>query len=416
MPTSRDSDNLFPGEEVYAVGTPFGLARTVTHGIISNNRRFFEDDTGVDGYETGSFNTWLQTDAAINPGNSGGPLVTEDGRVIGINTRGYIGANELAFAIPVNVAKRVIAGLAEGRQHHPQLPRGSVLGPLQDLEHFYALKQNTGVLINSVDSGSPAARAGLHAGDILLALDGTPVDGRFPEQLPPIQDLIASKPVGATVKLSVKRGDQTTAFAVVTEQLESRLGEEWAFEKWGSDRPQSLARLRPRPSASRRHRAACHGGATGFPAAVAGLNRGDIITTINHEPIVSLDVARKAYDAFVGMPAPVLVEAQQDRESRSTFSNQHHPLLPPRIRRGCPALAAARRRPPTSIPRPFLPCRPHPAGGGRPGDPLAGARQGRCRRRVSPRPSSAASPRSSPVWSPMPPAPSCSRRTRSARG
>jgi serine protease Do len=308
-----DSDNLYPGEEVYAVGTPFGLARTVTHGIISNNRRFFEDDTGVDGYETGSFNTWLQTDAAINPGNSGGPLVTEDGRVIGINARGYIGANELAFAIPVNVAKRVIAGLArDGSITRSYL--GVVLGPLQDLEHFYALKQNTGVLINSVDSGSPAARAGLHAGDILLALDGTPVDGRFPEQLPPIQDLIASKPVGATVKLSVKRGDQTTAFAVVTEQLESRLGEEWAFEKWG------LTVRKVSRAFARDHQLPddtgllVMGAQTGFPAAVAGLNRGDIITTINHEPIVSLDVARKAYDAFVGMPAPVLVEAQQDRE------------------------------------------------------------------------------------------------------
>ncbi len=308
-----DSDDLFPGESVYAVGTPFGLARTVTHGIISNNRRFFEDDTGVDGYETGAFNNWLQTDAAINPGNSGGPLVTDDGRVVGINARGYIGANELAFAIPVNVAKRVIAGLArDGSITRSYL--GVVLGPLQILDHANALKQNTGVLINSVDSGSPAAKAGLHPGDILLALDGTPVDGRFPEQLPPIQDLIASKAVGATVKLSVKHGDQTATLALVTERLESRLGEEWDFEKWG------LTVRKVSRAFARDHQLTddigliVMGAQTGFPAAVAGLGRGDIITTINHEPIVSLEVARKAYDAFVGMPAPVLIEAQQEHQ------------------------------------------------------------------------------------------------------
>src|SRR6185503_15425229 len=106
-----DSGGLFPGETVYAVGTPYGLARTVTRGIISNNNRPFEDSRGVNGYETGSFNTWLQTDAAINPGNSGGPLVTEDGKVVGINSRAYIGAENLGFAIPANIAKRVVDSL-----------------------------------------------------------------------------------------------------------------------------------------------------------------------------------------------------------------------------------------------------------------------------------------------------------------
>ncbi|MFM7751594.1 MAG: S1C family serine protease, partial [Opitutaceae bacterium] len=74
-----ESEKLFPGQEVYAVGTPHGLTRTVTRGIVSNTNRYFEDNRGIGGYETGMFNTWLQTDAAINPGNSGGPLVTSDG-------------------------------------------------------------------------------------------------------------------------------------------------------------------------------------------------------------------------------------------------------------------------------------------------------------------------------------------------
>ena len=130
-----NSDDLFVGQTVYAVGTPFGLTRTATRGIISNNRRYFEDNRGVNGYETGSFNTWLQTDAAINPGNSGGPLVTEDGKVIGISSRGYLGANNLGFAIPASTARRVMDGLVRDgtitRSYIGLVPRA-----LQDFENF----------------------------------------------------------------------------------------------------------------------------------------------------------------------------------------------------------------------------------------------------------------------------------------
>ena len=108
-----NSDKLHPGQTVFAVGTPYGLTRTVTRGIVSNTQRYFEDSRGVRGYETGAFNTWLQTDAAINPGNSGGPLVTENGKVVGINSRGYLGADNLAFAIPSTVARHIIGALVE---------------------------------------------------------------------------------------------------------------------------------------------------------------------------------------------------------------------------------------------------------------------------------------------------------------
>src|SRR5688572_14400867 len=190
-----DSGTLFPAQEVFAVGTPHGLTRTVTRGIVSNKNRYFEDARGVGGYETGAFNTWLQTDAAINPGNSGGPLVTGDGKVIGISSRGYMGANNLGFAIPSATARDVMERLVrDGSIVRSYV--GIVPGALQDLENFYALETNTGLLINSVDPGSPAAKAGLRGGDIVLLIDGAKVDGRFPEQLPPIQNLIASQPVG----------------------------------------------------------------------------------------------------------------------------------------------------------------------------------------------------------------------------
>src|SRR5690606_9926160 len=120
---------------------------------------YFEGADGVRGYETGFFNTWLQTDAAINPGNSGGPLVTSDGRVIGINTRSYLGANNLGFAVPSSTARSVVQALME----HGEVERsyvGIVSGPLQDLERFYAIGANQGVLVDSVDPGSPAEKAG----------------------------------------------------------------------------------------------------------------------------------------------------------------------------------------------------------------------------------------------------------------
>ncbi len=307
-----DSEKLFPGETVYAVGTPYGLARTVTHGIISNLQRYFEADNGVDGYETGLFNNWLQTDAAINPGNSGGPLVTEDGRVVGITSRSYMGANNLGFAIPASVAKVVVAGLvrsgAISRSYigiHP--------AALQDLEHFYSLALNTGALLANVDAGSPAARAGLKVGDILLDVNGRPVVGRFPEQLPPIQNFIASQPVGSTLALTVKRGPRTMTFAVGTEELESTVGEEQAYEAWGlSVRKVSRAYARENRLADATG-VMVIGVRPGFPADVAGLAAGDIVTTINRHPVASLEVIKAAHATYESKPEPVLFEVERDR-------------------------------------------------------------------------------------------------------
>lgn len=307
-----DSQKLFPGQEVFAVGTPHGLTRTVTRGIVSNNNRYFEDVRGIGGYETGMFNTWLQTDAAINPGNSGGPLVTGDGKVVGISSRGYLGANNLGFAIPSATARVVLDRLVrEGVVVRSYV--GLVPGALQDLENFYSLALNTGLLVNSVDPGSPAARAGLRAGDIVLTIDGARVDGRFPEQLPPIQNLIASRPIGASLRLTVKRGAETRDYTVVTEKLESRIGEEWALEKWGlSVRRVSRAYARENQLEDT-NGVVVIGVQPGFPADVAGLARGDVITAISHQPITSLDVIKSAHAAYEASPAPTLLETQRNR-------------------------------------------------------------------------------------------------------
>jgi len=308
-----DSSKLKVGDTVYAVGTPYGLTRTATRGIISNNNRYFEDSRGVKGYETGAFNTWLQTDAAINPGNSGGPLVTADGRVVGINSRGYAGADNLGFAIPSNIAKRVVHGLV----HKGEIERsyiGIVPRDLQDFEGFYALSLNTGMLINNVDRDSPAARAGIRGGDILLAIDGVKVDGRFPEQLPGIQNMIASRPVGSELKLSVRRSGETKEYVVVTEKLESRVGEEWAFEKWGlSVRKVSRTYARENQLADATG-VLVIGVQPGFPASVAGIQRGDVIRKVNQQPVDTLEVLKAAHAAYEAKPETVLVEAMRNRQ------------------------------------------------------------------------------------------------------
>ncbi len=307
-----DSDELFVGQTVYAVGTPHGLTRTVTRGIISNNDRYFEDSRGVNGYETGAFNTWLQTDAAINPGNSGGPLVTEDGKVIGINSRGYIGADNLGFAIPAKVARVVAVTLVKSGAVTRSYA-GIGFRELQDLERFYSLSANTGVLVANVDVGSPAAKAGLRAGDVVLTLNGQKVDGRFPEQLPPIQQSIASLPVGSTVKLGVKRGDLVVELGAVTEKLESRVGEEWAFEKWGlTVRKVSRAYARENQLTDETG-VVVLGVQPGYPAAEAGLARGDIITKVGSKTIAELAQLKALYGAYEAKPEPQLVEAQRSR-------------------------------------------------------------------------------------------------------
>jgi len=307
-----DSEKLFPGETVYAVGTPYGLTRTVTRGIISNTHRYFEGDLDIDGYETGEFNTWLQTDAAINPGNSGGPLVTEDGRIVGITSRSYLGANNLGFAIPANVAKTVVAGLVRSGSIARSYI-GVAPSALQDLENFYALALNTGTLLSNIDAGSPAARAGLRVGDILLSINGRSVDGRFPEQLPPIQNFIANQPVGATLALTVKRGPRIMNFSVATEKLESAVGEEAAFEGWG------LSVRKISRAYARENRLSDDTGVlvigirSGFPADVAGLAAGDIITTINRRIVTSLEVIKSAHQAYMGRPDATLFEAVRNR-------------------------------------------------------------------------------------------------------
>jgi serine protease DegQ len=191
-----DSDRLRVGDHVVAIGNPFGLGQTVTSGIVSALGR---SGLSKEGYED-----YIQTDASINPGNSGGPLITLDGKLVGINTAilspagGNIG---IGFAVPSNIAKAVMDQLIR----HGEVRRGRLGVTIADLTPDLAAKlglgEIRGALIAQVERNSPAQRAGLEEGDVVLALDGQPIQGSTH-----LRNRIGLTPIGTEVKLTVRRG------------------------------------------------------------------------------------------------------------------------------------------------------------------------------------------------------------------
>jgi len=164
------STDLMVGEPVIAIGNPFGLSHTVTTGVISAIDRSIRTGDRV-------YHGFLQTDASINPGNSGGPLLNAEGKLIAINTAVYNNAQGIGFAIPIDAARRVVSELIE----HGEVSPVWVGLEFQDLtpELRAALElapELRGVLVSRVREASPAARAGVQRGDVLLKLDGQPVD------------------------------------------------------------------------------------------------------------------------------------------------------------------------------------------------------------------------------------------------
>src|SRR5271156_6175255 len=167
-----NSDELQVGDVVLAIGDPFGVGQTVTHGIVSAVAR---TQVGISDYQF-----FIQTDAAINPGNSGGALVDMNGRLVGINSAIYSrsgGSQGIGFAIPANMV-RVVVGSAKGGSATVRRPwLGATLQSLtKDIAETMGLQLPSGALVANVVPGSPAARAGLKTGDLIVSIDGIDVD------------------------------------------------------------------------------------------------------------------------------------------------------------------------------------------------------------------------------------------------
>jgi len=191
----RDSDSIEVGDLVLAIGNPFGVGQTVTSGIVSATAR---THVGISDYAF-----FIQTDAAINPGNSGGALVTLDGKLVGINTAIFSrggGSIGIGFAIPANMVRTVVASAEQGGK--VVRPWSGVLGQTltPDLADSLGLSRPGGVVVNKVYPGGPAARAGIAPGDVVLSVEGQPV-----EDVEAFRFRVATGEIGRSVSLEVWR-------------------------------------------------------------------------------------------------------------------------------------------------------------------------------------------------------------------
>lgn len=206
--TLGDSDGLNVGEWVVAIGNPFGLEQTVTAGIVSAKGRVIG---------SGPYDDFIQTDASINPGNSGGPLINMNGEVIGINTAIIASGQGIGFAIPVNLAKGIIKQL----ETSGEVTRGWLGVGIQDITKeiadYYGLKDGKGVLVQQVFPGDPADKAGINPKDIILEVNGKPV-----ENSRELTRVIAGINVGETASIKILREGREKDFHIEIAKREDK--------------------------------------------------------------------------------------------------------------------------------------------------------------------------------------------------
>ncbi len=205
--TLGDSDALQVGEEVVAIGNPMGLEQTLTRGVISGIDRLLPE------FPLNLMLPLIQTDAAINPGNSGGPLVNRCGEVVGLTSALLADAKNIGFAIPINIVKQVLPQLVQqGRVMRPWLGvSGKVIG--KEVQDLLKLPLVDGFLVETIEPGSPAAKAGLHEGELLIAISGedflfggdiiTAANGKELDDTEKFTQFVRTLKVGDTVRLTL---------------------------------------------------------------------------------------------------------------------------------------------------------------------------------------------------------------------
>src|SRR5262245_14694762 len=303
--TLGDSDRIKVGDWVLAIGSPFGLQQTVTAGIISAKGRSIGQ---------GPFDDFLQTDAAINPGNSGGPLVNMSGEVVGINSAilsrsgGNVG---IGFAIPVNMAKRIYTELAaKGKVTRGWL--GVSIQPLTpELAKGFGLKEAKGVLVADVVQDSPAAKAGISAGDIITEFDKKKVD--TPQDLQKVVAL-AAPGRGVPVKLWRDKGEKTVEIKIADTPEDNV-----ALKTMNKGKSMLGLDVRPvTPDMARQLNLRSTEGVVVWnvedesTASEAGLQRGDVIREVNRQRVRSVpDFEKVTHEVKDGDRVTVLLQRGQ---------------------------------------------------------------------------------------------------------
>ncbi len=211
--TLGDSSKLQVGQLVVAIGNPYGFNATVTAGVVSAMGRTFRSYSGR------LIDNVIQTDAALNPGNSGGPLVNSRGEVIGVNTAVILPAQGLCFAVPSNTAQFVASRLIrDGKIRRAYLGVAGQNVPVHTkLQRFYKLENKTGVLVVGVEPASPASRAGLLEGDIIVMLDDKPIT-----DVDSLHRLLSDEAVGKEMKLTVLRRYERFDFPIRPDESPAR--------------------------------------------------------------------------------------------------------------------------------------------------------------------------------------------------
>lgn len=284
-----NSDLIEPGQTVLALGSPHGLSRSISKGIVSVTQRYLGDA----GPRPAPYNTWIQTDAAINPGNSGGPLVNLGGAVVGINTRKLSGADNVGFAIPINAAKEVIDAIIE----HGRVPRSWIGVRLQEMTSKTDDPTQKGVVVGDVDPLGPAAEAGLKPGDVIVAVNGQAVHARFEEDLPTVLKRIAELPIGSSAVFTVQRGDEAQDITIETKEERDYKGEEVEFPVWGFTAADLTPAIVQAARLSSNRGIVISGVEVGTVAAEAGLKKGDIVLSVDEQEIANLAEFQEIYEA-----------------------------------------------------------------------------------------------------------------------
>jgi serine protease Do len=273
-----DSDAVRVGDWVMAVGNPFGLSHTVTQGIISAKSRVIG---------AGPYDNFLQTDASINPGNSGGPLLNLQGEVVGINTAILASGQGIGFATPSNMAQWVIPQLkAKGK-----VTRGMLGVEVQtvtpDLAKSFGMAEAKGALVAEVNAGSPAEKAGIKRGDIIIEFNGHPV-----AEMNDLPRLVADTVPGTKASVKVLRdGKEKTFNVTVTELTEERQASEAKEEGGGEQNPLGLMVKNITPELARHFHlrdtrgVLVEGVEQDSAAADAGIQPGDIVMEIDNQAV-----------------------------------------------------------------------------------------------------------------------------------
>ncbi len=302
-----DSSSLEVGDIVLAIGNPFGIGQTVTMGIVSATGR---GGLGIEDYED-----FIQTDAAINPGNSGGALINATGELVGVNTailsEGSPGNVGIGFAVPINMARLAMEQiLTHGRVLRGFL--GVVVQPVTPaIAKAFGLDQVRGALIADVSADTPAARAGLEVGDVVLALDGAPIEDSRDLQLK-----VAQTPPGSEIALEVAREGRRRTFVVTLDELPAEPEEAQAGEAAG-EIPQGISVETLTPQIARQldlptnvEGVVVSEVRPGSPWSEAGLRRGDVIEEVNRKPVNNPTEFGRQLDDAGDEPVLLLVNRQ----------------------------------------------------------------------------------------------------------